>query len=91
MFFLLFFFFLQVLHYISIGILSIFMVEICVKIFAFRLEFFKSKMEVLDAIIVVVSFALDIAFATNEGLTSALGLLIVFRLWRVTRILNGKG
>ena len=80
----------QVLHYISIGILSIFMIEISVKIFAFRLDFFKSKMEVFDAVIVVVSFVLDIIYASAEGVESALGLLIIFRLWRVTRILNGK-
>ena len=36
------------------------MIEIAVKIFAFRLDFFKSKMEVFDAVIVVVSFVLDI-------------------------------
>ncbi len=74
----------------SIGILSIFMIEIIVKIFAFRLDFFKSKMEVFDAIIVIVSFILDVYFASEEGIESAGGLLIIFRLWRVTRILNGK-
>ena len=82
--------FFQVIHYISIGILSIFMIEIAVKIFAFRLDFFKSKMEVFDAIIVVVSFVLDIVYASAEGVESAVGLIIILRLWRVTRILNGK-
>ena len=81
--------FLQVLHYMSIGILSVFMVEIMVKMFAFRLAFFKHKMEVFDALVVVVAFALDVAFAAEEGIQSAVGLLVVLRLWRVTRILNG--
>ena len=66
------------------------MIEIAVKIFAFRLDFFKSKMEVFDAIIVVVSFVLDIVYASAEGVESAVGLIIILRLWRVTRILNGK-
>lgn len=66
------------------------MVEIAVKIFAFRLDFFKSKMEVFDAIIVVVSFVLDIVYASAEGVESAVGLIIILRLWRVTRILNGR-
>ncbi|XP_064620912.1 voltage-gated hydrogen channel 1-like [Lineus longissimus] len=79
----------HILHYISIAILSIFLVELGIKIYAFRLEFFKSKMEVFDGIVVVLSFALDIAFANEEGIISGLGLFIVLRLWRVTRILNG--
>lgn len=79
----------QVLHYMSIGILSVFLVEIIIKIYAFRLEFFKQKLEVFDAIIVIVSFALDVAFAKMEGIQSGIGLLIMFRLWRVARILNG--
>ena len=66
------------------------MIEIAVKIFAFRLDFFKSKMEVFDAVIVVVSFVLDIVYASAEGVESAVGLIIILRLWRVTRILNGK-
>ena len=74
----------------SIGILSVFLIEIIVKVYAFRLEFFKQKMEVFDAIVVIVSFALDVAFANEEGLSSGLGLIVLLRLWRVTRILNGK-
>lgn len=74
----------------SIGILSVFLVEIIIKIYAFRLEFFKQKLEVFDAIIVIVSFALDVAFAKMEGIQSGIGLLIMFRLWRVARILNGQ-
>ncbi len=65
------------------------MIEIMVKIFAFRIEFFKSKMEVFDAVIVVVSFVLDIVYAKAEGIESAVGLIVILRLWRVTRILNG--
>jgi hypothetical protein len=80
----------HVLHYISIAILSIFLVELGIKLYAFRLEFFKSKMEVFDAFVVVLSFALDIAFANEEGIIGGVGLFIVLRLWRVTRILNGE-
>jgi hypothetical protein len=43
-----------------------------------------------DAIIVIVSFVLDIVFRNNDGPESGAGLLVVLRLWRVTRILNGK-
>ena len=47
-------------------------------------------MEVFDALVVITSFALDIVYANKEGATSGLGLLIILRLWRVVRILNGK-
>lgn len=79
----------HVLHYASLGILGIFMVEIIVRLIVFRLEFFKHKMELFDAVIVIVSFVLDIIYRNNEGPESGIGLLIVLRLWRVTRILNG--
>ncbi|XP_013413952.1 voltage-gated hydrogen channel 1 [Lingula anatina] len=79
----------KVLHYMSITILSIFLIEIFTKIFAMGLDYFKNKLEVFDGIVVVVSFVLDVVFANQEGAYGGIGLLIVLRLWRVTRILNG--
>lgn len=79
----------HILHYISIAILSIFMIELFVKIYAMGLTFFKHKMEVFDGIVVTVSFALDIAFSGKEGAVDGLGLIVLLRLWRVTRIVNG--
>lgn len=80
----------KILHYSSICILGIFLIEISVRLYALRLEFFKHKLEVFDAIVVIVSFVLDIVFRNNEGPESGAGLLVVLRLWRVARILNGK-
>ena len=79
----------HILHYCSLGILGLFIIEILVRLVVFRLEFFKHKMELFDAVIVIVSFVLDIIYRNNEGPESGIGLLIVLRLWRVTRILNG--
>lgn len=79
----------QILHYISIAILSIFMIELFVKIYAMGLTFFKHKMEIFDGIVVTVSFALDIAFSGKEGAVDGIGLIVLLRLWRVTRIVNG--
>ena len=39
--------------------------------------------------VVVVSWVLDIIFRNNEDAAAATGLLIILRLWRVTRIING--
>lgn len=79
----------QVFHYLSIAILFFFMMEIFFKIFVFRLEFFHHKFEILDALVVVVSFILDIVLLFREHEFEALGLLILLRLWRVARIING--
>ncbi|XP_062037876.1 voltage-gated hydrogen channel 1 isoform X1 [Lepus europaeus] len=79
----------RVFHYMSIIILVSFLLEISLKIFVFRLEFFHHKFEILDAVVVVVSFILDIVLLFREHDFEALGLLILLRLWRVARIVNG--
>ncbi|XP_078277448.1 voltage-gated hydrogen channel 1 [Rhinoraja longicauda] len=79
----------QVFHYLSIIILTFFILELVGKLYAFRLEFFWHKFEVLDAVIVVVSFILDIVYISREDAFDGVGLLILLRLWRVARIING--
>lgn len=79
----------QVFHYLSLALLTFFMVELAGKIFAYRLEFFKHKFEVFDGIVVVVSFILDIVYISREDAFDGVGLLILLRLWRVARIVNG--
>ncbi|XP_020372665.1 voltage-gated hydrogen channel 1 [Rhincodon typus] len=79
----------QVFHYLSIAILTFFILELIGKLYAFRLEFFWHKFEVLDAVIVIVSFILDIVYISREDAFDGVGLLILLRLWRVARIING--
>ncbi|KAH8038281.1 hypothetical protein HPB51_000445 [Rhipicephalus microplus] len=79
----------SIIHSLSIVILSLFLVEIAAKLYAYRLSFFQHKMEVFDAGIVIVSFALDVAFRDPESAANGAGLIIVLRLWRVARLLNG--
>lgn len=79
----------EVLHYCSIAILSIFLLELFFKLFAMGKEFFYHKMEMLDAFIVIVSFVLDIVFIDSEKF-SGFGLLVILRLWRIGRIVNGE-
>ncbi|XP_072351151.1 voltage-gated hydrogen channel 1 [Scyliorhinus torazame] len=79
----------QVFHYLSITILTFFILELIGKLYAFRWEFFWHKFEVLDGVIVVVSFILDIVYISREDAFDAVGLLILLRLWRVARIING--
>ncbi|KAK0152904.1 Voltage-gated hydrogen channel 1 [Merluccius polli] len=79
----------QVFHYLSLALLTFFMVELAGKLYAYQLEFFQHKFEVIDGVVVVVSFVLDIVFISNEDAFDAVGFLILLRLWRVARILNG--
>ncbi|NXJ15425.1 HVCN1 protein, partial [Odontophorus gujanensis] len=79
----------KVFHYLSLSILTIFLVEVGFKIFVYGREFFHHKFEVLDSIVVVVSFILDLVLLFQEHEFEAVGLLILLRLWRVARIING--
>ncbi|GAB1606481.1 uncharacterized protein LOC106880339 isoform X1 [Argonauta hians] len=80
------------LHYASLAILCIFLVEVICKIIAEGTHLLKHKAEVLDAIVVVVSFTLDIVFSfvdVAQAAKDAAGLMVMLRLWRITRIING--
>lgn len=83
-------FVLKILYYFSFVIFSVFIVEIFVKLYVYRLSFFRYKMEVFDVVIVIVFFIFDIIFRNKEGFESGVGLLVILRLWRVIRIFNGK-
>ncbi|XP_071618893.1 voltage-gated hydrogen channel 1 [Heliangelus exortis] len=79
----------KVFHYLSLSILTIFLVEVGFKVFVYRWEFFHHKFEVLDGVVVIVSFILDVVLIFREHEFEAVGLLILLRLWRVARIING--
>lgn len=79
----------EVFHYLSLSLLTFFMVELIGKIYAYRQEFFMHKFEVFDGVIIVLSFVLDIVFIAHEDSFDGMGLLILLRLWRVARIVNG--
>ncbi|KAK1800691.1 hypothetical protein P4O66_005527, partial [Electrophorus voltai] len=79
----------QVFHYLSLALLTFFMMELAVKLYAYRLEFLRHKFEVFDGVVVVVSFVLDIVYISREDAFDGMGLLILLRLWRVARIVNG--
>lgn len=67
------------------------MVELAGKLLAYRLEFFHHKFEVFDGLVVIVSFILDVVYtASEDAFDASMGLLILLRLWRVARIVNGE-
>nr|3WKV_A Chain A, Ion channel [Mus musculus] len=77
-------------HYMSFAILVFFMLDLGLRIFAYGPKnFFTNPWEVADGLIVVVSFVLDLVLLFKSHHFEALGLLILLRLWRVARIING--
>ncbi|RNA22836.1 voltage-gated hydrogen channel 1 [Brachionus plicatilis] len=81
----------EVFKYLGFGILCIFMVEIALKIIFVFNEFRHSKLEILDAIVVVISFIAEIVVLKHDDAISAIvGLIAILRLWRIIRIVNVK-
>ena len=80
----------EIFKYMGLAILSTFMVELILKIVFLNKELLKSKLEILDAVIVVVSFGFEMAFINNEELETVGQIMSIFRLWRVVRIVNGS-
>ncbi|KAK3607458.1 hypothetical protein CHS0354_015602 [Potamilus streckersoni] len=79
------------LHKASIMILSVLVLETCLKVLCQGLRFFRHKLEVFDAIIVIGSFVVDLVFL--KGLTSYKIHIFVYVLtfllpWRVIRVVN---
>ncbi|OWF46169.1 voltage-gated hydrogen channel 1-like [Mizuhopecten yessoensis] len=78
------------LHYTGLTILSLFMLEIMLKIIADGSSFFKKKLEVFDAAVVLVSFVLDIALSLSRVsslVRDIVILMILLRLWRFFKLL----
>lgn len=77
-----------VLHCLSLSLLAIFLIEILFKVISMKLEYFKSKMEVFDGIVVIATLSLEIILWVRGMMYTGVGMLILLRLWRITKILN---
>ncbi|KAG0244232.1 hypothetical protein BG011_003022 [Mortierella polycephala] len=79
---------LELFTHASLAIVSIFLFEISLKVFAFGLGYFwggsKGLLHLADAVIIIVSFFLEVFLTGAEQELGA--LLIVFRLWRVLKL-----
>jgi len=82
----------EILHFSSLALLAVFLLEVLVKVYAFGRHwwnFHQKKMEWLDAIIVIVSFAVDLASLHKSNVFVEISLLFIsLRLWRFIRIIN---
>ncbi|KXJ22445.1 phosphatidylinositol 3,4,5-trisphosphate 3-phosphatase TPTE2 [Exaiptasia diaphana] len=82
------------LEVFTLIIATIFMVELCLRIFALGSHFFKRWIEILDMIIVIVSFILTVVFAVITFREhSVIKLVVAARFIRILffiRIVTGK-
>jgi len=80
----------NVFKYLGLSILTFFMFELVLKIIFINWDILKSKLEVFDAVIVLVSFTMEIVFLHKKSSIEAIGgILALFRFWRIVRIVNG--
>ncbi|XP_047488240.1 voltage-gated hydrogen channel 1-like [Penaeus chinensis] len=77
-----------ILHILSLTLLALFTLEIALKLYAYRFEFFTHKAEVFDAIVVLVALCLDAIYLHADDARIGTGLIIILRIWRVVRIQN---
>ncbi|KAL2042276.1 hypothetical protein N7G274_004764 [Stereocaulon virgatum] len=75
----------------ALGIVSLvfsclFMVELLASIWAFGLEYFKSKFHCFDATIIIAGFVIDVCL--KGVLEEAGSIVVILRLWRVFKIVE---
>ena len=74
---------------VSITILGLFLIELSVQIYAFGpKQWLSNFLHVFDLSITLITFIMEISFYGNKKVESVAGLLIVFRLWRLVRVIH---
>lgn len=63
------------------------MLELILSIWAFGPSYFKSKFHIVDALVVITGFALDLSLH-GGAIEEAASLIVVLRLWRVFKIIE---
>ncbi|XP_041374999.1 uncharacterized protein LOC121387839 isoform X2 [Gigantopelta aegis] len=78
-------------HYASVSILAVLVVETALKIICAGKHFFHSRMQVFDAVVITVSFTIDLVFIKGLMGMEATNFMIVLAFllpWRVIRVVN---
>ncbi|CAF1536199.1 unnamed protein product [Rotaria magnacalcarata] len=82
----------EIIEYCCMALLVLFVVEVLIKIYVFGRHwwnFQEKKMEWLDTIVVIATFAIALATMHRQDLFAAIPLLFIsLRLWRIIEIIN---
>ncbi|XP_046373431.1 uncharacterized protein LOC124146915 isoform X1 [Haliotis rufescens] len=79
------------LHYASLCVLSILLIEVSLKILCAGSHFVKRKIEVFDALIILASFIVDLVFLkglADFAIDDSIFILAFLLPWRVIRVVN---
>uniref|UniRef100_A0A1I8F401 Voltage-gated hydrogen channel 1 n=1 Tax=Macrostomum lignano TaxID=282301 RepID=A0A1I8F401_9PLAT len=77
----------SVLHYVSIGILGLFVLEVALKVACLGRNFVREKFEIVDATVILISFVADIVFVKLES--TEVSVMVLFLLCAHCRVING--
>ncbi|XP_029009155.1 transmembrane protein 266 [Betta splendens] len=84
--------FASIIHWISLGVLSVFFTETVFRIVVLGIwDYIENKVEVFDGAVIVLSLAPMVASTVANGPSSpwdAIGLIVTLRIWRVKRIID---
>lgn len=81
----------HVLHFCSIFILGLMVAEVLMKVAGLGKSYFRGKMEIVDGLVIFISFAMDLYFYRGifaDGFSNMATVLVIFLLWRIARIFN---
>ncbi|CAF0817179.1 unnamed protein product [Brachionus calyciflorus] len=79
----------EIVEILSVFILLLFLISILFHIIFVPKIFFKSKLEIFDSLIVLISFILEIvSIIKKDSVREIEAAVITFRFWRIIRIVN---
>ena len=74
-------------EYLSFTLVSLFVVEICFRAILIPKYFFRSKLECFDAIVVIVSFVLELLFILRQHEFNGMGsVLTILRYYEINKV-----
>lgn len=80
-----------ILSAIILTILGLFIFEVILKLIFTPKMFLKRKLEILEAVIIFISFGFDLMLVTaTSNIISIVSLVTLIRLWRVGLVLDGE-
>ncbi|XP_064635596.1 uncharacterized protein LOC135492849 [Lineus longissimus] len=76
----------HMLHYTSIALLSVLLLEVILKVIAMGSDFFHHKLEIMDSIVILISFILDLVFIQDHDKNLAVAIFLF--IWQMLRVLS---
>ncbi|XP_078697239.1 uncharacterized protein LOC144925187 [Branchiostoma floridae x Branchiostoma belcheri] len=82
----------RIIHWVGLGVLSVFTVEVLTRLVCHQMQFFDKKIEVLDLAVVIIACVPMIVVSVELAPSTAwdgFSLVIILRIWRCYRVVQG--